>query len=150
MLRNYSRIVAALGVIFPILLAIVGITYAVKLESFLTFAYFAVPAAVLCVILESYSTLLETTAENQESIKQLVSTAKNNEREAIGRNSSSSRPAAAEFIAVDIESNASKQRQNRRSIYADPKNPHILICPNCKARQSDSNSSCYQCCTPLR
>lgn len=121
-----------------------------KLESFLAFVYFAVPATVLCVILESYSTLLETTAENQESIKQLVSTAKNNEREAIGRNSSSSRPAAAEFIAVNIESNASKQRQNRRSIYADPKNPHILICPNCKARQSDSNSFCYQCFTPLR
>ncbi len=146
MLRNYSRIIAALGIIFPIMLAIAGIITAVKLESILIFVYFAAPAAVLCVILESYSALLETNAENQESIMQLLSIVKNNESQSTGRNKSGS-STATEFIA---HTSAEGYDSRGRSIYADPKNPHILICPNCKARQNDSNSSCYQCSTPLR
>lgn len=116
---------------------------AVNTESFLYFIYCAIGAGLTCFFSFALAALLDTTEDNNAMLKQLT-------RNAASNNSSApQQPAAAQNRPTTTYQSSSAGRPKRKSPYADPNNACILICPNCKARQSSENTFCYQCHTPL-
>ena len=145
MLKKYASILRGIGIVTAALSLIGGIIVAVNTESFLYFIYCAIGAGLTCFFSFALAELLDTTEDNNAMLKQLT-------RNAASNNSSAPQQAAAAQsypvkATAHVSANAGKPK--RKSPYADPNNACILICPNCKARQSSENIFCYQCHTPL-
>ena len=143
MLKKYASILRGIGIVIAALSLIGGIIVAVNTESFLYFIYCAIGAGLTCFFSFALAELLDTTEDNNAMLKQLT-------RNAASNNSSApQQPAAAQNRPTTTYQSSSAGRPKRKSPYADPNNACILICPNCKARQSSENTFCYQCHTPL-
>lgn len=145
MLKKYASGLRIVGMATGALSLIGGIIVAVYTESFLYFIYCAIGAGLTCFFTFALAALLDTTEDNNAMLKQLT-------RNAASNNSSAPQQAAAAQsypvkATAHVSANAGKPK--RKSPYADPNNACILICPNCKARQSSENTFCYQCNTPL-
>ena len=143
MLKKYASILRGIGIVTAALSLIGGIIVAVNTESFLYFICCAIGAGMTFFFSFALAELLDTTEDNNAMLKQLT-------RNAAGNNSSApQQPAAAQNRPTTTYQSSSAGRPKRKSPYADPNNACILICPNCKARQSSENTFCYQCLTPL-
>ena len=143
MLKKYASGLRIIGIVTAALSLIGGIIVAVNTESFLYFIYCAIGAGLTCFFTFALAALLDTTEDNNAMLKQLT-------RNAASNNSSApQQPAAAQNRPTTTYQSSSAGRPKRKSPYADPNNACILICPNCKARQSSENIFCYQCHTPL-
>lgn len=143
MLKKYASILRGIGIVTAALSLIGGIIVAVNTESFLYFICCAIGAGLTCFFSFALAELLDTTEDNNAMLKQLT-------RNAASNNSSApQQPEAAQNRPTTTYQSSSAGRPKRKSPYADPNNACILICPNCKARQSSENTFCYQCHTPL-
>ena len=143
MLKKYASILRGIGIVTAALSLIGGIIVAVNTESFLYFICCVIGAGLTCFFSFALAALLDTTEDNNAMLKQLT-------RNAASNNSSApQQPAAAQNRPTTTYQSSSAGRPKRKSPYADPNNACILICPNCKARQSSENTFCYQCHTPL-
>lgn len=145
MLKKYASGLRIVGIVTAALSLIGGIIVAVKTESFLYFIYCAIGSGLICFFDLTIAAFLDTTADNNDLLRQLT-------RNAESKNSSAPQQTAAAHsypakATAHVSANAGKPK--RKSPYADPNNACILICPNCKARQSSENTFCYQCRTPL-
>lgn len=143
MLKKYASILRGIGIVTAALSLIGGIIVAVNAESFLYFICCVIGAGLTCFFSFALAALLDTTEDNNAMLKQLT-------RNATSNNSSApQQPAAAQNRPTTTYQSSSAARPKRKSPYADPNNACILICPNCKARQSSENTFCYQCHSPL-
>ena len=143
MLKKYASILRGIGIVTAALSLIGGIIVAVNAESFLYFICCVIGAGLTCFFTFALAALLDTTEDNNAMLKQLT-------RNATSNNSSApQQPAAAQNRPTTTYQSSSAARPKRKSPYADPNNACILICPNCKARQSSENTFCYQCHSPL-
>ena len=143
MLKKYASILRGIGIVTAALSLIGGIIVAVNAESFLYFICCVIGAGLTCFFSFALAALLDTTEDNNAMLKQLT-------RNAVSNNSSApQQPAAAQNRPTTTYQSSSAGRPKRKSPYADPNNACILICPNCKARQSSENTFCYQCHSPL-
>lgn len=147
MLKKYASILRGIGIAMAVLAVIGGIVIAVKLESFWYFLYCAIGAGLTCFFAVAFAELMDTVADNNECLRKLTRNA-GNTGSAAPQESAAPR-SSANPVPRSSTNPAPSAGKKRKSPYADPNNACILICPNCKTRQSSENTVCFHCRTPL-
>ena len=155
MLKKYSNIIAYIAVILPILALISGLIVAVKLESFLLFIYFLVPAVLFNIFAASYAEMLEATAESRELIERIANNAQ--------KRGADTPPVAAvhtgkqTFMAHNeehkkavVQTNkdavaSQKPEENIAEFTVDPANPDFIVCCKCGTSQRSNRAVCFEC-----
>ena len=155
MLKKYSNIIAYIAVIVPILSLISGLIVAVKLESFLLFIYFLVPAVLFYIFAASYAALLEATAENRELIEQIASNAQKRGTDTTmattvhtGKQTFMSHNEEQEKTEVHTDKDAAspkKPDENIAGFTVDPANPGFIVCCKCGTSQKNNRAVCFEC-----
>lgn len=155
MLKKYSNIIAYIAVIVPILALISGLIVAVKLESFLLFIYFLVPAVLFYIFAASYAAMLEATAENRELIEQIAHNAQ--KRGADTPKVATVHTGKQTFMANNEEQKRTevhtdkgdvspkKQEENIAGFTVDPANQNLIVCSKCGAVQRSNRAVCFEC-----
>ena len=155
MLKKYSNIIAYIAVIVPILALISGLIVAVKLESFLLFIYFLVPAVLFYIFAASYAALLEATAENRELIEQIANNAqkRGTDTPTVAAVHTGKQPLMAhneeqKKTEVHTDKDAvppKKPEENIAGFTVDPANPNFIVCSKCGTSQRSNRVVCFEC-----
>lgn len=155
MLKKYSNTIAYIAVIVPILSLISGLIVAVKLESFLLFIYFLVPAVLFYIFAASYSALLEATAENRELIEQIASNVQKRGADTPAvpavhtcKQTFMSHNEEQKETDVHTDKDAAspkKPEENIAGFTVDPANPDFIVCCKCGTSQRSNRAVCFEC-----
>lgn len=141
MLKKYASTLRIIGIVLAALSLIGGIIVAVQTKYYMILVYCAISAGLTYFFTLVLAELSDTVADNNEYLRKLASN--------VAGNSSATHSYMSSTSPRSTANQAPSSGKKKKSPYADPHNPNILICPNCKARQSSDNTLCFQCRTSL-